>query len=143
VSPEVPVPPADGQASLVEWQCPHCGAPLESGEVTECKYCHQVFDLPVRTNTVVREVYIQQVAPVRRTPAATAAIVLVILDFMVCPVLCIPAVILARLGRADARRNNLRGEGLAMVAEVLAWIEVVLLVVGVVLLAASRNLSGT
>jgi Mn2+/Fe2+ NRAMP family transporter len=113
----------------VEWQCPHCGAPLESGEVRECRYCHQVFDLPVRTNTIVREVYLTPGAPVRRTPAASAALVLVILDFVICPVLCIPALFLAHAARADARKNNLRGESLAMVAEVIAWIELALLVV--------------
>ncbi|MFY9615623.1 MAG: DUF4190 domain-containing protein [Candidatus Dormiibacterota bacterium] len=127
---------------MVEWQCPHCGAPLESGEVTECRYCHQVFDLPVRTNTVVREVYMQQVPAGRRTPAATAAMVLVVLDVIFCPLLCIPAVVLARLARADARKNSLRGESLATVAEVLAWIEVVLLVFGGILVVGSLVICG-
>ncbi|HEV3234102.1 MAG TPA: DUF4190 domain-containing protein [Candidatus Dormibacteraeota bacterium] len=127
---------------MVEWQCPHCGAPLESGEVTECRYCHQVFDLPVRTNTVVREVYVQQVPATRRTPAATAALVLVILNVIFCPVLCIPAIVLARLARTDARKNNLSGEGLATVAEVIAWIEVVFLVFIGIVLAGSLVICG-
>ena len=65
---------------------------------------------------------------VRRSPYAAAALVLVIANVILCPILCIPAIVVARLARRDARQNRIGGERMAVVAEVIAWIEVVLLV---------------